>query len=412
MKSKKWSALLSLAIAFVLWYYVISVVSPGSTETIYDIPVVFEGETVLGTERNLIVTDISTTTVNMKISGNRSELNKINSSNIIVKVDMSKIYDPGDTQLSYTHSFPGDVSQNALTVENKFPGTITVTTDTKLTNKVPVRLVYSGSAPEGFITDTENAVLDPSYVTVTGPSSVVNLIDHARIDVDLSAQNQTISDYLVYTLCDVDGKPVDAEQIVTDVGEIYMNLTIHRFREAQLVLNVTYGGGADESNTKITMTPQSIRVSGSEKVLETLNELTVGSVDLSTVETNTVLTFPIVLPDGVTNLSGVTDATASITFDNLATKKFTVNNIQVINVPEGMEYDLMNEALEVTLRGNAVLIGTLDPEDISIVVDLSGKEAGTFTVKATIVIGNNNYVSIGEMGTHSVSVTLTAAEAD
>ena len=36
MKSKKWSALLSVVIAFVLWYYVISVVSPGSTETIYD----------------------------------------------------------------------------------------------------------------------------------------------------------------------------------------------------------------------------------------------------------------------------------------------------------------------------------------------------------------------------------------
>ena len=412
MKNKLVAFGLSLLVSLGMWLYVVNYISPESEAMFYNIPVVFEGETVLSTERNLMITDISTTTVSMKISGNRSDLNKLNSSNIIVKVDMSKIYDPGETQLLYSYSFPGDVSTSAVRVENKFPGTITVTTDLKLTKEVPVKVVYSGSAPEGFITDTENAVLDRNYVTVTGPSAVVDLIDHARIDVDLSEQSQTISENFVYTLCDKNSRPVDAEQIVTDVGEIYLNLTIHQFREAQLALNLTYGGGADETNTKITMTPQSIRVSGGEKVLENLTELIVGSVDLSTIESNTVLTFPIVLPEGVTNLSGVTDVTVSIEFDNLAMKKFTVNNIRVVNVPEGMDYDLMNEALEVTLRGNAVLIGTLDPEDISIVVDLAGKEIGTFTVKATIVIGNANYASIGEMGTHSVSVTLTEAVAE
>ena len=154
------------------------------------------------------------------------------------------------------------------------------------------------------------------------------------------------------------------------------------------------------------MTPQSIRVSGSEKVLESLEELIVGSVDLSTIEANTTMTFPIVLPEGVTNLSGVSEVSASIVFDDLKTKKFTVNSIEVINVPEGLTYDLMNEALDVTLRGNADLIGKLDANDVSVVVDLSGKEVGTFTVKATIVIKNNISTSIGGMGTHSVSVTL------
>ena len=409
MKNKTVAFFFSLLVALGMWLYVVNYISPESEAMFYNIPVVFEGETVLTTERNLMITDISTTTVNMKISGNRSDLNKINSSNIIVKVNLSQVYDPGETHLNYTYSFPGDVSQSALTVENKFPSAITITTDAKLTKEVPVKLVYSGSAPEGFISDTENAVLDNSYVTVSGPSAVVDLIDHARINVDLSNQRETISDHFVYTLCDKQGEPVNAEQIVTDVGEIYLNLTIQRFQEAKLMLNVTYGGGASETNTKIQLAPETIRVSGSEKLLEGLTELVVGSVDLSTIEADTVLVFPINLPEGVTNLSGVTEVTATIDFDNLLIKKFTVNNIKVVNVPDGMEYDLMNEALEVTLRGNAVLIGTLDPDDISIVVDLSGKEAGTFTVKASIVIGKSSHTSIGEMGTHSVSVTLAEA---
>ena len=407
MKNKAVAFLLSLLVSLGMWLYVVNYISPESEATFYNIPVVFEGETVLTTERNLMITDISSTTVNMKISGNRSDLNKINSSNIIVKVNLSQVYDPGETHLNYTYSFPGDVSQTALNVENKFPSGITITTDTKLTKEVPVKVVYSGSAPEGFISDTENIALDKNFVTVTGPSTVVDMIDHARISLDLSNQRETISDHFVYTLCDKDGKPVDAEQIVTDVGEIYLNLIIQRFQEVKLMLNVTYGGGATEANTRIQLAPETIRVSGSEKVLESLTELVVGSVDLSTIESDTSLTFPITLPEGVTNLSGVTEVTASIDFDNLLIKKFAVSNIKVVNVPEGMEYDLMNEALEVTLRGNAVLIGTLEPEDISIVVDLSDKEAGTFTVKASIVIEKSSHTGIGEMGTHSVSVTLS-----
>ena len=45
MKNKIWSLLLSLALATSLWLYVITTVSPGSTATIDNVPVVFEGET-------------------------------------------------------------------------------------------------------------------------------------------------------------------------------------------------------------------------------------------------------------------------------------------------------------------------------------------------------------------------------
>ena len=85
MKNKIVAFLFSLLVSLGMWLYVVNYISPETEATFYNIPVVFEGETVLNTERNLMVTDISTTTVNMKISGNRSDLNKLNSSNIIVK---------------------------------------------------------------------------------------------------------------------------------------------------------------------------------------------------------------------------------------------------------------------------------------------------------------------------------------
>ena len=55
MKSKIVSALLSVFFAFGLWLYVITVVSPNSSETIGDIPVTMVGESALE-ERNLMIT--------------------------------------------------------------------------------------------------------------------------------------------------------------------------------------------------------------------------------------------------------------------------------------------------------------------------------------------------------------------
>ena len=55
MKNKFVAVLLSLFLATAMWLYVITVESPGSQETIYNIPVVLANESVL-TERGLMIT--------------------------------------------------------------------------------------------------------------------------------------------------------------------------------------------------------------------------------------------------------------------------------------------------------------------------------------------------------------------
>ena len=127
MKNKILSFLLSLLVAFTLWYYVISVVSPGSEGWVYDIPVVFEGETVLTEDRRMMIISASEDVlVDLKLSGNRTDLAKVNRGNITVKVDLTKVYDPGEHELTYTIVFPGDVPNGAITTEIKYPETITL----------------------------------------------------------------------------------------------------------------------------------------------------------------------------------------------------------------------------------------------------------------------------------------------
>lgn len=409
MKNKIMSLLLSLAVAVALWAYVITTVSPDSKMTISGIPVVYEGETALTEDRGLMVTSEKNATVSLTLSGNRSDLAKLDKSNITVKVDLSKIDDPGERNLTYTYTWPADVPNNAITVESKYPGEIPVTVEKKLSNPVPVQVVYNGSVPDGFLADRESAVLDFPEIRVEGPSSVVSLIDHARVDVDLTGRTESISESYRYTLCDIEGNPVDVEQVATDVAEVRLDLKIRRWEELKLTLTVNYGGGATEQTTTIDIAPQTIKVSGSETMLADFGgELNLGTINLAEIAEDTQQTYDIILPEGVTNESGVDTATVDIRFQGLSTKEFAVKQIKAINIPTEMECDIMSEVIKVTLRGPAGLIDSLTEETIIATVDCAGREAGATTVKAAITFEDEAYNAVGVMGGASVSLNLKA----
>lgn len=407
MKGKIWSMALSLFVAFTLWYYVISVVSPGSEDWVYDIPVVFEGETVLTEDRRMMITSASDDVlVDLKLSGNRTDLAKVNRGNITLKVDLSKVYDPGEHELLYTVVFPGDVPNGALTVESKYPEAVKLTVEKRVKKPVDVRINFIGSAEENFMADTENRVLDYSTVNVTGPSSVVELIDHAQINVDLTGRVESISESFRYTLCDVDGNPVDVEMVTTDVPEVHLSVKIQRFKQIPLVLSTTYGGGAWEDTVNILVQPSTINVSGSESALQDLNAIHLDSIDLSVLEEDLETVYPITLPEDITNISEITEAKVTVRFIDLEIKEVEANQITAINVPKGLEAELLNQVLKVRVRGPKAIMDDLKPENISVIVDFSGKQVGSFTVKPTIVIKGDAFSTVGAVGTYSVSATL------
>ena len=409
MKNKIGMILLSLAVSFCLWLYVITAVSPGSTDTYYNIPIVWEGESVLN-ENGLMVTAVSSNTVNLKLSGNRSDLSKVNSGNITIKADLSKIYEPGtQISLSYTSpTFPGDVASNAFVIESKEPDNIYVTVVKRVSKTVPVEVVWVGTTAEGFMIDRENRTLDYPEVTVTGPESVVNSIAMATISVDLDGRRESISESYNYTLCDDQGKPVDARLITTDVEQIRLDVSIRRVKDLRLTYNLIPGGGADADNTTVQLSAETIRVSGSEAALENLGDtLSIGTINLADITRSTTLTFGISLPEGVTNLTGITEVTADISFHGLSTKEMTVEQIQSVNIPEGLTVELITEKLTVTLRGPTTLISTVTPEDLQVTVDFTGAEVGTSTFRATVSL-SGEYSALGTVKTEPVSAKIDA----
>lgn len=410
-RTKLYSLLLSIFVAFGLWLYVVTNVSQGDDKTFYNIPVVMEGESVLN-ERNLMITSVSTKSVSVHLSGTRSNLNKINSGNITVKVDLSSIREPGENiALSYTPSYPGDVPSNAFVVESQNPSRIYVNVDYRRTKEIPVEIKWTGTRSESCLYDTENAMLDNSTVTIVGPAAVADQISRAVIEVDLTNRMESMSESFRYTLCDEEGNPVNAEQITTSVEEVRVDLQIQRIKVVTLTADLIYGGGATEQNTTVEIEPKTIRVSGSEAALADVGDIySVGTINLAELEkVSNTLTYTVTMPEGVTNQTGVSEVTVTVTFTGLKTKDFIIDNIQPINVPQGLDAEIINANLMVKVRGPASQIDKLTEEDITAVVDFSNAEIGTATYKASITFADG-FANVGAMKTYSVSATVQAAE--
>ena len=107
-KNKLGSLALAFAIALGFWMYVVAYVSPEYSKTIYNIPVALEGKGML-TDWQLMLLSEEDYLVNIKVTGSRQDVSKIDSGNIQAVANLSGISEPGEHYLTYNIIYPGDV---------------------------------------------------------------------------------------------------------------------------------------------------------------------------------------------------------------------------------------------------------------------------------------------------------------
>ncbi len=409
LKNKIVMVLLSALVAFGLWVYVVTVEIPDFETTIYDIPVTMEGEVLLE-DRGLVLMTERLPKVDLKLYGNRSDLNQLDNTNITLKVDLTKVYEAGEHSLTFSIGYPGNINGNEIQVQNRNPSRVTVKVEPLSRKEIPVEVVYTGEVKEGYMRDQAGVILDHATVLISGPESAVADMAKAVIQVDLTDRTESFSESYRYTLCNAQGEPVEAGQVVTNVAEVNHTMIIQKVKEISLRVNLQEGGGATKDTVDVTLSHKTIQVAGSEAALEGLEELVIGTIDLSTLSGMTRIDLDLSLPAGVTNLTGVTKVSVVVRVKERQTKTFEIaqSQIQLLNIPEGMQAKLMNQTMTITIRGTQEQLSQMTAADIQVKVDLSGQTQGLITLKPTIILADK-YVGAGPLNAPSVSVELTPA---
>ena len=413
MRQKILYGLLALVVSFGLWLYVITVENPASEITFYNIPVVLENESVLN-NRGLMVLENKTPTVTLTLSGNRSNLNKLTSQDIRVVVDLSRVLETGEQTVPYTITFPGNIPQNSIDVLSQMPDLITLSVVERDSMNVPVRVETTGKVPNGFVPVIDKMFLSHTTIPVAGPASLIKEIKEAVITIDLEGRKEHIDQNFRYTIYDKNGNPITDTSLKAAVPEVKVSLLIQKYKDIPVVLgNIIPGGGATVDNTTITCDVTTIRVAGSEQLLNSLDALNLGDIDLGSITKDGVLTIELAerLPDGATIMSATKQAKITIDLNNsLRTRTLTIKNFEARNLPAGMTVEFLTTELTVEFRGMSTDISKLTESKVIAWVDFANAEPGTDTYTVNFEI--TGLPTIGAMtGSYKVSAVLNAAPA-
>ena len=382
-ESKIFNIILSILIALGLWAYVTASVTDVGESTVRNIPVTVVGEEALNA-KGLMIDPNTKLTVSARVSGNRSLLVSMASNPseyFSATINVAEITEPGtyDLNCTITPEFTS-LTSTGVRVMDQEGKTIQVTVTRLMSKTVEVRGVFKGTVDEDNNYRANPVEVTPGTIKVQGPETLVNQVEYAQVTITGDNLTKTYTGELGFQLMTADGEVVDDDDLTTNVNTVSVVMPVVKTMEVPLSVEYVYGGGITEDNFEryvtVDIQPATIQVSGDEADVSYLEgkTITVGKIDLSqVVQEEQVFVFPIELSTELSNDSGITQATVTVTIKGLETKTVETSNIDIINTPDGFTADAVTQSLQVKVRGPADALETVEGYQIRVVVDLEGQ---------------------------------------
>ena len=401
---------LSLLIAVIFWFFVDSEQGHNTTQTYYNIPVEFIGETDTLPSRGLMLTTGADATVDLELRGPRTVISDLSREDITLQVDLTSITATGTFSMTYDLLLPDEIPRSSVTTERASRSTITVTIEELFEKTVPVKVSVAGEVADGYIYMAEGMIAEPSELTLSGREEDVDQVVSAQVMLDLSGATSSVNQEFDYILLDGQGNEVSGENITVSSRRIEISAPVYLVKTLELTVDFTESpGSALEDLQDWYLGVTSIEVAGEAANLEGVDDILLATVDLSTLLSDTEMPLEITIPAGCVNISGITSTTLTILFkDTLETRAFTVSNISAIGLSQTQNFSRMTTSVEVLLRGDAQELEQVTADDIRIVVDLTPYEDnGTYSVPAVVLVDGHS--NVGAVGTYSVACRITSS---
>jgi hypothetical protein len=181
-------------------------------------------------------------------------------------------------------------------------------------------------------------------------------------------------------------------------------------KQVVLAGELVSGGGADkEKNTQVVINPRYIELSGDPELLESINTITVGTIDLSKIRETFSQTYPIPNPNNVENVYNVTEAKVNLEIIGLVSKRMIITKFETINVAEGYTVAIPTQNLNITIRGPADQVAMVEAHNIRVVIDLSefGQYVGLTSIEPEVYV--DGFPQVGVIRDYS-KVTVSIAK--
>lgn len=281
--------IVSLFIAVLVWLYVIYIEDPEVEKTIDDIPIAFK---VAELTEDLSVIDYDVKEIDVKISGNRSDVMSFEDDELTAVLDLSSVSKAGKYEKIKVNVTTTNKKIEIVEISAK---TAVVEIDDVISREFKIDAEFTGDMPSGFIV-ADKPIITNDSVTVKGAKRYINSIDGAYIAINTNnLTNNRTFECNIY-LKDKKGKTIDKthtayKSLKLSENTVSAYVSVEETNMAQIEIR-------DLGDIKVdTLSPKEIEVYSKSGLV---NKIYTKSIQGKEPDKDGYITLKLDIPEGVT----------------------------------------------------------------------------------------------------------------
>lgn len=373
--------LMCLALAGMLWFYVVNAQNPETETEIKGIKVELRGVDEIESKYGLTLISGADATVNVKVKGRRERIFYVTNEKIFVSLDVSTVKGTGKYSLPYTI----DVNVDGVTVTGRSPSLVTVEFDKNETVAIPVDSDIKVETEKGFVAGS--VALSRNTVEVKGPSNELAKISAALVKLELTKLSSDYEAAVGYILVDGAGKEIKSQNIIKLTESINVSIPVNKIKEVPLSLQLDPVPGIDLSMVTRTLSAPTVKLIGQSGRIDAVENILLPSVDLAGFynNPNQELALKIPVPEGVSLYESSEYVTATISVTGLTASGFSPQLVNAVNLDSEWIAAYKDEIV-VKIYGKEEDISKITPEMFDISADFSQIELQAGAVNAPLAV--------------------------
>ena len=399
--------IVSAVFAVILWTVIVNIYDPNTSYTFSNITVQLVNTQSL-TEKNYTFEVVDGGKISVTVSGPKSVVTDLKTSDIAATADLSKVTaftDYVDIQVQVVKD--GQVLNNVEAVPRT--SALKLSIENRDTNTYAVNVNTTGTPANGYA--VASITTSPTYIKVTGPTSLVEGVASVGVDVDISGAKGTVNTQSDINMYDSDGNIIANEELEMSSETADVIVEMARTKTVPVVVKTSGTPSQDCVVTGTSLSQTSVVISGQQEALSKIDNITIPSsaVSVDGLSEDKTYTFKLTdyVPSGVKIVSDSRlQVTVKISKASTKTVHISSDAIKIENVSSGYNAVIEGTGIDVIISGTGTILENISATDITCNVNAAGLSAGTHSVDVSVSVPDGCSVS----GNSSVKLTLSAKQ--
>lgn len=340
--------------------------------------------------------------VQVRLEGPESTLRQLSPEDFEAYVDLS--------QVPFGETIPVPIQINPpseeVSVNLIIPEVVNVLLEEQVSREIPVELDIRGSIARGH-TQGE-PLLEPAFITVSGPQSAVEDLDFALVTVFLNNPRETSLGQHRPVFYDTQGRVASTVDLTLDTQDVQVTVPIEQsagFAEKLITVEWVGDPAYGHQLLNISVDPPSVLVVGPPEAVNALTSLQTEPIDITGLKESFIQPATLDLPDGIT-LDQNQEIFVTIDIEPILTTDTYRREIEILGLEEDLEAELTPERVGVVLSGPLPVLDSLIPEDVRVTVDLFDLETGRYSIEPQVDIPDRG-IQVRSVQPSAISVFIT-----